>query len=78
MAGFLFALANLLLPWRATYGGLILAGPLMVLGAALAGRVWSVVERPTRGGVITFVVLAGVVAPAFTGVIDLALRSRTP
>ena len=47
-------------------------------GAVVAGRIWRVAERPTRRGVLTFVALAGVAAPAFTGVIDLALRVRTP
>ena len=50
----------------------------MVLGAAIADPIWRVVERPTRGGVLTFVTLAGICAPALTGVLDLALRSRTP
>jgi hypothetical protein len=50
----------------------------MAAGAAIGGRIWHVVERPTRRRVVTFVALAGVAAPAFTGVLDLALRARTP
>jgi len=59
-----------------TFGGALLAAPLMVLGAAVAGPIWPVVERPTRGRVLTFVTLAGICEPALTGVLDLALRSR--
>ena len=36
-----------------------------------------VVESPTRRRVVTFVALAGIAAPAFTGVIDLPPRWRT-
>jgi hypothetical protein len=77
--GLLFGIATAII-WDHpfTLGGALLAAPLMVLGASVAGRVWRVVERPTRGGVLTFVTLAGICAPAFTGVIDLALRARTP
>jgi hypothetical protein len=50
----------------------------MAAGAAAAERIWRVVERPTRRRVLTFVALAGIAAPAFTGVIDLALHARTP
>jgi hypothetical protein len=50
----------------------------MVAGAAAAGRIWHVVERPTRPHVLTFVAFAGLAAPAFTGFIDLSLRARTP
>jgi hypothetical protein len=50
----------------------------MAVGATVADRIWRVVERATRRRVLTFVALAGVAAPTFTGVIDLALRARTP
>ena len=60
-----------------TLGGALLAAPLMALGACVANRLWHGVESPTRR-VLTFVALAGIAAPAFTGVIDLALRARTP
>ena len=43
--------------------------------AALAGRIWRVVESPTR--LLAFVGIAGIAAPAFSGVIDLTLRART-
>jgi hypothetical protein len=61
-----------------TLGGALLAAPLMAVGAAGANRIWRVVEHPSRGRVLTFVALAGIAAPAFTGVVDLALRARTP
>ena len=61
-----------------TFGGAVLAAPLMVAGAAVAEPIWRVVERPTRGRVLTFVILARICAPALTGVLDLALRSRAP
>jgi len=61
-----------------TLGGALLAAPLMALGASVADRIWRVVERPTRRRVVSFVALAGVAAPAFTGVIDLAVRARAP
>ena len=48
------------------------------LWVAAAKRIWRVVERPTRRRVLAFVPLANIAAPAFTGVIDLALRARTP
>src|SRR6266571_3294432 len=51
----------------------------MVTGVAtIAARTWHVVERPTSRRVRTFVALAGTAAPAFTRVIDIALRARTP
>jgi hypothetical protein len=77
ITGLLFGAATAIV-WQGTPGGVLLAAVLMPLGAGLADRIWRVVERPTRRGVLTFVTLAGVCAPAFTGIIDLALRSRTP
>ena len=59
-------------------GVALLAQSLTAIGAALADRIWRVVERPTRRRVLTFVALEGVAAPAFTGIIDLAVRARTP
>ena len=65
-------------PSGATGAGALLAAPLCVVGARLATRIWSVVMAPTRRGVLAFVVLAGIVVPAFTGAIDLYLRAHTP
>jgi hypothetical protein len=79
LTGLCFGLATAIVWDRPfTFGGALLAAPLMAIGAAVADRIWRVVERPTRRRVLTFVALAGVAAPAFTGVIDLALRARTP
>src|SRR5439155_23229900 len=61
-----------------TLGGALLSAPLMSVCASVAIRMWRVVERPTRRRGLTFVALAGVAAPAFTGAIDLVLRARTP
>ena len=58
--------------------GAIAATLTFAIGAWLGGRIWSVVERPTRGGVLAFVVLAGICAPALTGAVDLYLRAHTP
>lgn len=79
LAGFCFGIATAIV-WDRPFslGGPFLAAPLMALGAAAANRIWHVVELPTRRRVLTFVALAGIAAPAFTGVLDLALRAGTP
>ncbi|HYV21385.1 MAG TPA: hypothetical protein VEN31_01910 [Candidatus Bathyarchaeia archaeon] len=61
-----------------TLGAALLAARVVAIGASVAERVSRVVERPTRRRGLTFVALAGVAAPVFTGVIDLVLRARTP
>jgi hypothetical protein len=48
------------------------------VGAWLADRIWSVVVDPQRRAVLTFVVIAGICAPALTGALDLYLRAHTP
>jgi hypothetical protein len=79
LTGFLFGIATAIIWDRPfTLGGALVAGPLMAIGASLADRVWRVVERPTRERVLTFVAVVGIAAPAFTGVLDLILRARTP
>jgi len=60
-------------PYRDDY----LASFTRTSGAASA-TMSPVLERPKRRRVLTFVALAGIAAPAFTGVLDLALRARTP
>ena len=77
--GLLFGIATAII-WDhpLTFGGALLAAPLMVVGAVVAEPIWRVVERPTRGSALTFVTLAGICAPGLTGVLDLALRSRAP
>ena len=79
LTGLCFGIATAIV-WDRPFslGGALLAAPLMALGAGVADRIWRVVESPTRRRVLTFVALAGIAAPAFTGVIDLALRARTP
>ena len=59
-------------------GSALVAAPLLLAGAWLAGRIWSVVEAPRRDAVLAFVVIAGICAPAVTGVLDLYLRTHTP
>ena len=77
LTGLYFGIATAIIWDRLfTPGGALLAAPLMALGAGVANRIWRVVESPTRRLVLTFVALA-VAAPAFTGVIDLALGART-
>jgi hypothetical protein len=79
LTGLCFGIATAIVWHRPfTLGGALLAAPLMAVGGALAERIWRVVERPTRGRVVKFVALAGIAAPAFTGVLDLVLRARTP
>jgi len=79
LTGLCFGVATAII-WDRPFslGGALVAAPLMAGGAAVAGRIWRVIERPTRRGVVTLVALAAIAAPAFTGVIDLALRARTP
>jgi hypothetical protein len=77
LAGLLFGIATATV-WRGTASGAIFAAPPTILGVALAERVWRVVERPTRDGVVSFVALAGFTAPALTGILDLSLRYCTP
>jgi len=48
------------------------------IGAWLADRIWRVVLEPERRAVLTFVVVAGICAPALTGALDLYLRTHTP
>jgi hypothetical protein len=79
LTGLCFGIATAIV-WDRPFslGGTVAAAPLLVAGAAVAERIWRVVEHPTRRRVLTLVGLAGLAAPAFTGVIDLALRARTP
>jgi hypothetical protein len=79
LTGLCFGIATAIIWGRPLrLGGALLAAPLMGVGAYIAHRMWRVVERTTRPRVLTFVALACVAAPGFTGVIDLALRAHTP
>ncbi|MDP9280566.1 MAG: hypothetical protein M3P38_00535 [Chloroflexota bacterium] len=44
----------------------------------IADAIWQVVAVPTRAGVIKLAILAGIVMPALTGIVDLVLRARIP
>ena len=79
LTGVFFGVATAIVWGRPfTVGGALLAAPLMAVAASVANRIWRVVERPTRRRVLTFLALAGVAAPGFTGAIDLVLRAGTP
>ncbi len=73
--GFAFTTAAI---WEGTPLGALVAVPLFILGSLLASRIWGVVAVPTRAGVLTLTVLAGLAMPALTGIVDLALRARIP
>jgi hypothetical protein len=51
---------------------------LFILGSLIANAIWGVVVVPTRAGVLKLTMLAGVVMPALTGIVDLVLRARIP
>ena len=72
-AGFAFTVAAI---WEGTPDGALVGIPLFMLGGALAERIWQVVNAPTRTGVLALTALAGVLMPALTGIVDLALRAR--
>jgi hypothetical protein len=78
LTGLCFGVTTALI-WNGPFrlGGALVAAPLVAAGAAIGGRIWHVVERPTLRRVLTFVALADIAAPAFTGV-GVALRARTP
>lgn len=48
-----------------------------IVGSLLADRIWRVVVVP-RAGVVGLTGLAGIVMPALTGIVDLALRACIP
>ena len=77
LAGLGFALTAAVL-WYAGAGGAFLGVLLFPGGVWLGGLIWSVAQRPTRQGVLAFVVLAGIAYPALTGIVDLTLRARVP
>lgn len=77
LAGVGFVITTAII-WRGTPGGALVGVLLFPVGAWLGRLIWSVVERPTRAGVLAFVTLAGITYPALTGAVDLALRARVP
>ena len=80
VAGWAFALLTWLI-WREQTWGFFLVfagGPLAATGAALGERIYRVLDRPTLKSVVWFLVLAGLVTPFATGLVDLVLRKLTP
>jgi hypothetical protein len=77
LAGVGFALTTAVI-WSANGGSALLGILLFPVGVWLGRLIWAVVERPTRGGVLTFIFLAGIVYPAMTGIVDLSVRARVP
>ena len=74
-AGFAFTTAAI---WQGTPGGPLVGTALFIVGSALADAIWVVVAVPTRAGVVKLTILAGIVMPALTGIVDLVLRARIP
>ena len=64
--------------WKGTPGGVILGTLLFPAGAWVGDRIRSVVDRPTRAGVLIFVIVFGIAYPALTGAVDLWLRAHVP
>jgi hypothetical protein len=72
-----FALTTAVI-WQGSLVGAIVGTVLFYAGLLIAERVWSVVARPTRSGVLAIATVFGLALPALTGVVDLALRARIP
>jgi hypothetical protein len=64
--------------WQGAPGAALIGVPLFILGSLIADAIWGVVVVPTRAGVLKLTMLAGVVTPALTGIVDLVLRARIP
>ena len=75
LAGTGFALTTAAI-WHGTLGGVLIGVPLFIVGSLLAAPIWRVVGMPTPTGVLKLTVLAGLVMPALTGIVDLTLRAR--
>ncbi len=73
--GFAFTTAAI---WPGTPGGPLVGTALFIVGSLIADAIWQVVAVPTRAGVIKLAILAGIVMPALTGIVDLVLRARIP
>jgi len=75
-----FALLTWLI-WREQRLGLLFvaaAGPPTVAGTWLGERIYCVPERPSVKSVLWLLVLAALVTPFATGIVDLSLRRLTP
>jgi hypothetical protein len=77
LAGVAFAFTTAAI-WQGTPGGAVIGVPLFIVGSLIANAIWQVVVVPTRAGVLKLTVLAGIVMPALTGIVDLVLRARIP
>ncbi|HZP95664.1 MAG TPA: hypothetical protein VFC31_04915 [Candidatus Limnocylindria bacterium] len=77
VAGAAFATATALI-WKDAPGSALLGAALFPIGARIGDAIWGMVEHPARGAVLAFVTLFGLAYPALTGIVDLALRARTP
>jgi hypothetical protein len=64
--------------WQGTPAAALIGVPSFILGSLIANAIWGVVLVPTRAGVLKLTMLAGVVMPALTGIVDLMLRARIP
>ena len=56
----------------------LICGPLALIGVWIAERLIDVIDAPSRRSVIATAAIVGVLLPAFTGAIDLYLRTHTP
>ena len=79
-AGWGFALLTWLIWREQPYGIMFIfaGGPLATIGAWLGERTFLVLARPTVKSVFWFLVLAALVTPFATGIVDLILRRLTP
>ena len=64
--------------WLAVLFDVLAFGVGFASGAWLADRAWMVIADPRRGRVLAFVTVAGLCAPAITGILDLYRRAHTP
>lgn len=56
---------------------ILLAAPIVLVGALLGNWIWGVLDHPTHGRAWALL-LIGVCAPLVTGIVDLYLRVNTP
>jgi hypothetical protein len=80
LAGWVLAVLTWLI-WRQQPFGLLLTaagGPLAVLGTWIGQRIYHVLDRPTVKSVFWFLLLAALVTPFASGLVDLILRRLTP
>lgn len=76
-AGLLFGLLGVPI-WGQPAATAVFTGLTMPLGADFGERLWRVIDRPTRRGVLLTTSIISLAIPVSLGVVDLYLRSRTP